>query len=991
LGKDELLDAAIKLMYLNDGHMVSPMLNATHAGVAQDMQVSGTTSEEIDAATYERPLVGSNRGLQEGHLSRIYHSVAGTRARFASDLFYRSHRMVGDEVYHQTIQAYAKVYEQAKLKFVNQAGMSEEEASIAAANEASMQIFNETRDLLDNLPADVRAALIRTRRPLAKDNPLRARNNPDYYKNGDKTDEFLLTPEEEASVDHATAVIKSAEGTFRFLDGTINEKLLNAIAGDKLPEDIGRFKKLFMTDASGKKIEEHNFNSVPGPELDHAKYNVVEKALNATVGKASGFFHRKALGPIVNRLTRDPIYIVDFAAERRLLEPMVKDGQLTRDQADVLAQSRASANAMRYIHNPKNKLKFENMMRAWAPFYFAENQAWRRLGRLALTNPGAAEQYTKLMYAAQDALYQRDQNTNNMSIPIPGTTWLNKWILTPVISTLLTLKTWKFEPTIGTDQGLEFNPSSARSLFPWVTEGGGKPGIGSLLSSFIPAFGPFVTIPAGLYVQRAAGTIPLADEFLAKHVVGDAGMAQSMALSLIAPNPVVANTLRIFAGTVDAGSAGSSQDINSGPLSKVTSSFVAAENMAIVNVLDNEQRNVIEKAKQETAQALKSYKQGSFTADKDKSSFQYFMDLGGTPAGWTALLTLKKMMEIVDPEPKNKGKYQEFRDKVNAQATAIMGQKMFLSGGSPFSVQVGRADPEIHQYWQDLLAKKGSIIDALPEMYKKYPWATAETLFTTQATNAGLTGVKSASGVSYPTTKGVGRWMLDHSQDIHNYSSAMRWVLPSEFEPKPGVQGNDQMAHMLQVSWGLRTQKAPAGFIQTYQDSLFNQFVYGVLQPWGKRLIKNGGFTVTDVNNLLLHNKTTWRNGNKPLENYSLLEQFGKHYAPLAFDDYISAQGATNRNDAMTELIKATNDPAMVKKYPTFGVIKKILLPDAEVLNKTLSNIQPGATWGDTDIPYRDGLAEAWQGRMDEVEAQYPQLKAVVTQLFRPLAPVFTN
>jgi hypothetical protein len=992
LGKDELLDAAIKLMYLNNGHIVSPMLNATHAGVAHDMQAGSITGEEIDAATYQRPLVGRNRVLQEGHYSRIYHSVEGAEARYPGDLFYRAQRMANDSTYQQTTEAYAKMYKQAKARLTAQGGLSEKEISIEAANEAAMGIFNEVKDLLDNLPADVRSAMIRTQRPLAKDNPLRARNNPSYYKNGDRNDEFLLTPEQEASVDHATAVIKSAEGTFRFRDGAINENLMNAISDQKLPEDLGRFKKLFMTDADGKEIPRGNFNSVPGPELDHAKFSVVERALNATAGRLASSIHRKALGPIVNRLTRDPIFIIDFAAERRVLEPMVKDGQLTRDQADALAQTRASVNVMKFIHNPKNKLKFENMMRAWAPFYFAENQAWRRLGRLALTNPGAAEQYTKAMYAAQDVIYQASQNNNNMSIPIPGSTSLNKYVFGPVVSSLSTLRTFKFEPTLGSDQGIEFNPSSARTLFPWVTEGGGKPGIGSLVSSFIPAFGPFVSIPVGMYVQNAAGTIPFADEFLAKHVVGDAGMAQSIALSFIAPNAILANAIRIAAGTTTTGNADSTTKINNDALSKITSSFVAAENMAIVSVLDNEQRNAIEEAKRETAQALKSYKPGSWTADKDKESFQYFMDLGGTPAGWTSLLTIKKMMDIIDPQPENKGKYQEFRDKVNAMAVSLNAEKLVAAGVSPFSIQVGRANPKLHQEWQDLLAKEGSVITALPKWYKKYPWATAETLFTTQATNAELTGTKSASGVSYPTTEGMGKYMIDNKKDFTNYSSAMRWVLPTEFEPKPKATGNDQLAHMLQVSWGLRAQKAPAGLIRTYQDSIFNQFVYGVLQPWGDRLVKKAGWTVTDVNDFLLHNKQKWRNGAKPQKDYSLLEQFGNTYAPLAFKDYISAQGAVNRNDAMTELIKATNDPAMVKKYPRFGLIKEVLLPQSQILEKTLSSSIPsGATWGDTDIPYRDGLAAWWQGRMDQTEAEYPELKPVVTQLFRPLAPVFTN
>jgi len=743
-----------------------------------------------------------------------------------------------------------------------------------------------------------------------------------------------------------------------------------------------------MTDADGKEIPANRFNSVPGPELDHAKYSIVEKALNNIVGRPASFIHSKALGPIVNRLTRDPIYIVDFAAERRLLEPMVKDGQLTRDQADVLAQTRASVNTMRYIHNPKNKLKFENMMRLWAPFYFAENQAWRRLGRLALTNPGAMEQYVKSMYAVQDVIYQQNQKTNNMSVPIPGSAWLNKYVLGPAITGLQYATAGRLGFNLGSDQGLEFNPSSLRTVFPWASEGGAAPGVGSLLNSFIPKGGPVLSIPAGLYVQHAAGSLPFFDEFIAKNVVGDAGLAQSMLLSIIAPNAIMANAIKIFVGANGAGSESNPNNLNVGMMSRVTSSYVAAENMAIVNVLDNEQQHALEQAKRETAQAIKTYKPGTWSDDKDKTSFQFFMDSGGTTAGWTTLLMVRKMNDLLDPTT---GKYQEFRDKVNAQTTALMNEKMVVAGLSPFSIQVGRAKPELNKEWQNLVTKKGSIIDALPEWYKRHPWATAETLYTTQATSKTEGGEGSALGVSYSTQPGTAKWMLDNSKEIQNYSSAMRWAMPLDLEtPKNGKGGNDQLAHMLQISWGLRAQKAPAGMIKTYQDSLFNQFIYGTLQPWGQELIKQG-WTVTEVNNLLLHNKQTWRDGRKPKADYSLLEQFGSKFAPSAFDDYIASKGANNRRDAMDQLIKATENPELLKKYPNFGLIKKVLLPEAEDLKQVQANVPPNSVWPGTNKPYRDGLAEYWQGRMDELSVQYPTLKPVITQLFRPLAPVFTN
>jgi hypothetical protein len=93
----------------------------------------------------------------------------------------------------------------------------------------------------------------------------------------------------------------------------------------------------------------------------------------------------------------------------------------------------------------------------------------------------------------------------------------------------------------------------------------------------------------------------------------------------------------------------------------------------------------------------------------------------------------------------------------------------------------------------------------------------------------------------------------------------------------------------------------------------------------------------------------------------------------------------------MDQLIKATENPELLKKYPNFKLIKEELLPFAENLKAVQANVPPNAVWPGTDQPYRDGLAQYWQGKMDELSVQYPTLKPVITQLFRPLAPVFTN
>ena len=75
---------------------------------------------------------------------------------------------------------------------------------------------------------------------------------------------------------------------------------------------------------------------------------------------------------------------------------VVQPSMLSEVEAQTLAEQRAARKMIGEVHNPADKTNFENVMKRFSPFYFAQNQAWRRAFRLLAEDPSAFEKYIKL-------------------------------------------------------------------------------------------------------------------------------------------------------------------------------------------------------------------------------------------------------------------------------------------------------------------------------------------------------------------------------------------------------------------------------------------------------------------------------------------------------------------------------------------------------------------------------------------------------------------
>ena len=262
--------------------------------------------------------------------------------------------------------------------------------------------------------------------------------------------------------------------------------------------------------------------------------------------RASNSLHSHVLGPVVNALSREPTSLIDFSEERKLLEGHVKRGEMTQDQADVIAATRASYKSIRFVHNPLDRLKVENMLHTWAPFYFAQNQALRRAGRLFATNPGAFEQYLKMMLAANNVAHQVTLKNGTPTVIIPGTTIVGEGI-TGALGQLGVAPTGSIPIglTGGADVSTTINPFSSAD-----TDGSG-PG-SSLESALKPSFGPVAAIPLKSISQLFDSRSPTIAN-IANKALGPISSSEPLWEQFV-PNSILQHTLQGAAGGVTTGS-----------------------------------------------------------------------------------------------------------------------------------------------------------------------------------------------------------------------------------------------------------------------------------------------------------------------------------------------------------------------------------------------------------------------------------------------------
>ena len=173
---------------------------------------------------------------------------------------------------------------------------------------------------------------------------------------------------------------------------------------------IPGFAKLSKIDMADRPL------AVPGhdvlPYLDHPISQLLEKG------------YRGFIFPTVKFLSRQPLFDEEYLHQMRALQPMVDAGLWTEDEQFTTAMSRTSHTLIKYVHNVHDRTLLDNVIANMVPFFFAQEQAYRRMGRLLTTNPGALRKY-QLMLASTNAYTQSlTDKKGNSYVALPGVGFL---------------------------------------------------------------------------------------------------------------------------------------------------------------------------------------------------------------------------------------------------------------------------------------------------------------------------------------------------------------------------------------------------------------------------------------------------------------------------------------------------------------------------------------------------------------------------------------
>lgn len=209
-----------------------------------------------------------------------------------------------------------------------------------------------------------------------------------------------------------------------------------------------------------------------------------------TVQKIANVGFRRILNPMVNFGSRQAIALNEWDRQWEIQKPLIEAGIKDYDEAVNTALDRTVNRGLRNVHNLSDRTQWTVTGRNWAPFYFAQEQAYRRMGRLLAEDPRAFRQY-QLMISNIGNTGQIFQGANSKGyFVMPGTGWLSG-----SASFLGALAMFKL-PVVGSQPvGMGWNLSASSVIFP--LSAGARPG-----------WGPIVAIPTQAVAQAIGPYLP---------------------------------------------------------------------------------------------------------------------------------------------------------------------------------------------------------------------------------------------------------------------------------------------------------------------------------------------------------------------------------------------------------------------------------------------------------------------------------------------------
>ena len=754
IGKEEFVKNAAYLMYRHGGYLPGAV-DSVHKSWLDHVDLSGDYVEEVktkrayDEAGLPVPKRDRKGNLKTKLVLMSPTEFAGTsfgQHRYFEGWFYGANTLAGSEYLGRPL---AKAY----LDLLGK-GLQGNDLHIAAVNEATK--------IINDLPENVRLTMVRHLVPGAGHNEpvsswaetLTSRLEGVASK---PIRQGKLTEEE------ITNGIDNRDVTYQ-----PHVELLRDISNNFLPSHVNNFYEeyAFFPDgaARGKDYMPETVASRT-PQL-YSKSDFISRL--------STYGHSKVLGPMVNYLTRQPTYIAEFIMERKNLEEKVAKGILTPDQADIVAETAATRRMTRYIHNPEDKTRFEQTMSVYAPFYFAQNQAWRRMGRLFAENPGAFMQYLTVMLGVQDWV-TKVTNQNGISMyTLPGLAMYGL----PFTASLSSLQTMDpFSPTPDMGQGTNKTQT--------------------ILDLIAPKFGPVVTVPAKLVNYFLPSTTHGQGAWLSRQLEGNIAMGETASqffYQSAIPNSLIRNLVELPVGYAESSRTGGTA----------------------LDFMDNAYFQAVSESIRYTVQA------------ESKQYWDFLNSKGVHDQNGNSLSPYEKSVAFYEWQAQHwnpntmtgQHSLQYLLDSSRQKAGILWMAKILGGFVSPVTINVGNANMDMVNKLQKMTASKkfgGDYLRAVDAFTKEYPWATIDTLAKSTSTYGGYA----------PETKTYYNWLGQHE-----YLATSAPLAAPAFAPDSGKDTKYfQPAHNLLLQLGLRQRETPWQFLDSFMISTGNSFYYNWIKP----------------------------------------------------------------------------------------------------------------------------------------------------------------
>lgn len=534
--------------------------------------------------------------------------------------------------------------------------------------------------------------------------------------------------------------------------------------------------------------------------------------------RAAEHLQQNFLGPIINYMVREPVWMHEVYRQEKLLEPLTSRGELSEDEAQVIAQNKSLLNMIKFIHNPSNKLRVEKMISWASPFYFAKNQAWRRAFRMLGDNPGAFEQYFKTLLAVSNFVQVQEQKNKGTFLLIPGSEWISK-ALSAVVGQ--TVSNYALEAA----NQWAFSTTSLATVFPGVDPMAEDGQTFQPLRSVLPDAGPAVSIPikATGFLLRPFSQAEVVDQKLAQIILGPVGASMPLWADM-EPNSGLRNLTRLALWKM-----GLDKDPNTFSASVVSSSIYASNSM------------------QEALQQ-KFYDQ-LISTGKTTLPSNALLWYGSVKPGAKARekLGLENRRQPIHPEDLHfvGGKnfylhHPEFAQEVARSMTeqwitenradfisAVNNYtqfswlfKTFASFGMPLSVAMQNVDVKFRE-GPDSVAEfikraNGNVSKGLDNFIRAYPGKSIDVVSSTT----------SPTGFAWPETKEMGQWIQNNRAVVNEYPVIARYLAP------PMKRGKfDPNTYLDEVSLHLRQPQTLDVHVDQIQYAMGNNWFFKVVKP----------------------------------------------------------------------------------------------------------------------------------------------------------------